>query len=309
RENRQNGRRHHGIGSFEQQQWASERSRPPGRYSADRDEYRGDRARYASSDPQYRDDRYRDDRDDDDRTWFDRARDNVRGWFRHGDDHDDDRRRFDEEDRRRFEHMRDDDLRRFDRDRDREFSRDEQRWFDHPERSWSDGDEPVDDSRRQDRDDDRQHELGFNDYSRQRGWMGRDEGPEHSSFGGVRDTSRHGDIRVRAEMRRADRERYGNLPDDRYYRDGLYRDDRDDRHRFADTDEGPGRRLARDDRSRFAPRSYDPRYGRPTTRGNRLDNDQSNPERGDDNRASRTRGRDEDHDRGFIRRDEHRRRR
>jgi hypothetical protein len=391
RENGQSGRHQYGIGSFEQQQWASEHDRDrsqsrdiqgrfsrsedrrtsmfgrsrdeeedrreqfgqrgdrdehdrwAGRYSADRRPYRTDRGGSMSSDrpypdDPYRDDRYRDDRyradrdDDDDRSWFDRAKNNVRGWFHHDEDDDRDRRRFDDEDRRRFDRIRDDDQRRFDHDRDQGFSREEQRWFDHPERSWPGEDEPVEYGRRsqlQD-DDDRQRELGMNDYSRQRGWL-RDQGTERSSFGGIRDTSRHGDIRVRAEMRRADRERYGNLPEDRYYRDGLYRDDRDERHRFADTDDHPRRnwsawsgrsdrdadddrrtRLARDERSRFAPQSYDERHGHASIRGNRLDHDQqfaSNTERGDDPRAARTRGRDDDQDRSFVPRDEYGRRR
>ena len=99
RNDRENGRRHqYGLGRFEQAQFERprgpevERSRPEtvGRHGYHRD--RDDRRRYEMR-PDTRD--YR--RDDDDydrneRSWFDRARDNVRGWFHRDEDEYVDRR-------------------------------------------------------------------------------------------------------------------------------------------------------------------------------------------------------------------------
>lgn len=316
----QNGRgRNVGIDSFEQQQFERnrgpevERSRPEtvGRHPQDdrddrremyghrgdvdwrgrHDRDRDDRSRYAME-RNTRD--YRRDDDDEERSWFDRAKDNVRGWFRNDDD-DDDRRYssrpgyMNERDARRRYHMNDDD-----------------RHGDHQVfggRGLSAHDDPYEVRR------DEQRRFGQReDYYAGRS-MGRDD------------------------LRLGPRYRAENMPgDDRFRQEQRMREmnSRDQRHRYADTDDDQRRNWSawsgrsdrnydyRRDHSRdlFSrderyPQSYDDRYGHSSIRGNRLDYDQQWVSRGDhdDDRASGVRGRDDDQDRSFVPRDEYGRRR
>lgn len=340
-----NGRgRHFGIGSFEQQQFERnrgpevERSAPEtvGRDEAERERQRYDRRHgtfarshddredrreqfgqrgdaddhsgrwYGRSD---RDDRSRfgmrreetrdyrrDDDDDRDRSWFDRARDNVRGWFNRDEQLDDDRPRdrgqgyMNERDARRRYHMDDDD-----------------RHGDHQVfggRGLSAHDDPYEVRR------DEQRRFGTREEPYAQRSMGRDD------------------------LRLGPRYRAENMPgDDRYRQEQRFREmnQRDQRHRFTDTDDDQRRNWAawsgRSDRNHdyqrdhsrdlFSrderyPQSYDDRYGHSSIRGNRLDYDQqfvSRADHHDDDRASGVRGRDEDQDRSFVPRDEYGRRR
>ena len=287
--------RQYGIGPFEQSQFDRsrgpevERSRPEsvGRerhgYHRDRD----DRHRYAMRREDTRD--YRRDDDDydrQDRSWFDRARDNVRGWFHRDENEYEDRGAYrgegymSERDARRRYHMNDDN-----------------RYGDHQVfggRGLQAHDDPYEIRR------DEQRRFSEERYAERS--TGRDDlnlGP-----------------RYHAET----------VPDDERYRYER-RFARDDRHRYVDTDDDPRRNWSawsgRSDRdhdeyqrrlSRYErhPISDDERYGHSSIRGNRIDYDQQWVSRtGDEDhdRASGTRGRDDDQDRSFVPRDEYGRRR
>lgn len=288
--------REYGIGRFEQSQFEQrsrgpevERSRPEsvGRehgYHRDRD----DRRRYDMRREDTRDYRRDDDDDRHERTWLDRARDNVRGWFHRDEDEYADRGPYrgegymsEREARRRY-HMNDD-----------------ERHGDHQVfggRGLQAHDDPYEVRR------DEQRRFGEDYYANRS--VGRDD------------------------LRLGPRYRAETVPDDERYRYER-RFARDERHRFVDTNDDPRRnwsawsgrsdrehdeyqrRLARYERY---PISEDERYGHSSIRGNRLDYDQQWVSRtGDEDhdRASGTRGRDDDQDRSFIPRDEygHRRRR
>lgn len=288
-----NGRgRQYGIGPFEQSQFERargpevERSRPETisrerhhGYHRDRDdrrrfEMRSDRRDYRRDDDDY--DRH-------DRSWLDRARDNVRGWFHRDEREYDDRGPYrgegymNERDARRRYHMNED-----------------ERHGDHQVfggRGLQAHDDPYEIRN------DEQRRFGATDP-----YSGREElnlGP-----------------RYRAE----------SVPDDERYRYER-RFAPDERRRYADTNDDPRRnwsawsgrsdrehddyqrRLARYERY---PHSEDDRYGHSSVRGNRLDYDQQWVSRtGDEDhdRASGTRGRDDDQDRSFVPRDEYGRRR
>lgn len=262
------GRHQYGIGPFERSQF-------------ERREY--------TARPDTRDYR-RDDEDYDrrDRNWFDRARDNVRGWFHREEEEYADRGPYrgegymsEREARRRY-HMNDD-----------------ERHGDHQVfggRGLQAHDDPYEVRR------DEQRRFADRDY-------------RYASISTGRDDLQLGP-RYRAET----------VPDDERYRYER-RFAPDERHRYADTNDDPRRnwsawsgradreredyerRLARYERS---PASYDERYGHPSTRGNRLDYDQQWVSRtGDEDhdRAGGTRGRDDDQDRSFVPRDEYGRRR
>jgi len=243
---------------------------------------RDDRSRYGA----HRDDGsyytqntrdYRRDDDDQDRNWFDRARDNVRGWFRH--DEDDDRRYrnegyMSERDARRRYHMNDD-----------------ERHGDHQVfggRGLQAHDDPYEVRR------DEERRFGTREEYYAPRSMGRDDlrlGPRY------RAENMPGDDRYRREM--DDRHRYTDTDDDQRHNWAAW-SGRSNRNYDYRRDHSRDM-YARDERY---PQSYDDRYGHSSIRGNRLDYDQqfvSRADHHDDDRASDTRHRD-DHGADYGRR-------
>jgi hypothetical protein len=291
------GRNQYGIGPFEQSQFERsrgpevERSRPEslGRERHDYPRDRDDRSRYEARREDTRD--YRRDDDDydrQDRSWFDRARDNVRGWFHRDEDEYADRGPYrgegymSERDARRRYHMNED-----------------ERHGDHQVfggRGLQAHDDPYEVRR------DEQRRFGVRgDYYDNRS-VGRDDldlGPRY------RAETVPDDERYRYERRFAhdDRQRYVDTNDDPRHSWAAWSGRADREH------EDYSRRLARYERY---PQTDDGRYGHPSVRGNRIDYAQQWVSRtGDEDhdRASGTRGRDDDQDRSFVPRDEYGRRR